>query len=199
MQIRNARLTDTRALTELFAALASETEFMQFDLTDGLCSSDAPVAEREKAQERELRDFIESTISPSSSVSQVSMPQVSRPQLSMQSLSVMFVIERQGTLVGFAVGVAGYVSSNPLSLGVVMGILQAQQGLGLGRQLLAALESWARLQGFAALALTVMAHNHRAVRLYQSSGFILQWTRADAFDLNGESVDELYMQKVLSA
>lgn len=187
MQIRHVRLNDVGALVGLFSDLGDETEFMQFDLADVSSSLDE--------QESDLRNFIAVTLNAASE--DLSM-EVSGSRASVPPTQVMFVIELQGELIGFAVGVAGYVSSNPQSLGLVMGIRQAQQGLGLGTQLLAALDSWACLQGYTALELTVMANNSRAVQLYQSAGFILQGTRPDAFELDGLSVDELYMRKELS-
>lgn len=189
MQIRHVRLNDAEALMGLFADLAGETDFMQFELSDTSSSLDE--------QESDLSSFIASMLNVDSPEDLSN--EVFQARAMVVPTQVMFVIEELGALVGFAVGVAGYVSSNPQSLGLVMGIRQAQQGLGLGKQLLSALEPWAELQGYTALELTVMVHNSRAIQLYQSAGFILQGIRPDAFDLNGESVDELYMQKVLSA
>ncbi len=188
MQIRHVRLSDAGALIGLFSNLADETDFMQFELSDTSSSLDE--------QESELRSFIASTLN--ADAPEELSNGVFQAKVTVPPTQVMFVIEQQGELIGFIVGVAGYVCSNPHSLGLVMGIRQAQQGLGLGKQLLAALGSWAELQGYAALELTVMAHNSRAVQLYQSAGFTLQGTRENAFELNGKPVDELYMQKALT-
>jgi RimJ/RimL family protein N-acetyltransferase len=49
------------------------------------------------------------------------------------------------------------------------------------------------------LELTVMAHNSRAIGLYQRTGFSVEGRRAECLLIDGQFIDELYMATVLPA
>lgn len=47
------------------------------------------------------------------------------------------------------------------------------------------------------LELTVMAHNHRAVGLYERMGFSVEGRRSQCLVVDGQFVDEFYMAVIL--
>jgi GNAT superfamily N-acetyltransferase len=73
---------------------------------------------------------------------------------------------RDGGLVGF---VSAYREGNAAQLEI--GVDAAWIGLGVGRQLMAATEAWARAAGLARLELNVVPANLRAIALYKRCGF----------------------------
>ena len=57
----------------------------------------------------------------------------------------LLVIEAKDTkLIGFAIGITGYIRGDSHTAALVIGIEQAHVGLGLGRQLLTHIEDWAQ-------------------------------------------------------
>jgi len=80
---------------------------------------------------------------------------------------------------------------------VVIGVLASAGGRGLGRGLLENAKRWAAAHGVHRLELTVMAHNTRAIRLYQRTGFSVEGRRAECLLVDGQFIDELYMAAVL--
>ena len=59
-------------------------------------------------------------------------------------------------------------------------------------------ERWARERGgIHRLELTVMAHNFKAVALYERAGFTIEGSRRHSLLVDGSYVDEHYMAKLL--
>lgn len=85
------------------------------------------------------------------------------------------------------------------TLYLVIGVARSHWRQGLGRKLLAAIETWAAAVGVTRLELTVMATNERAVALYQRCGFEIEGRRRNAMRVGESYVDELYMGKLLPA
>lgn len=110
---------------------------------------------------------------------------------------VYWVIEIASQIVGFCLGVGSSARRNKHNLYCVMGIELAYTGKGLGRALLKSLELWASKHGFTRLELTVMAHNHNAIKLYLSHGFEQEGIKRRSLKMGDEYVDEIYMSKLL--
>jgi len=49
------------------------------------------------------------------------------------------------------------------------------------------------------MELTVMAHNHRAIALYERMGFVHEGRRVGCLLIDGVFLDELYMAMILPA
>jgi len=106
---------------------------------------------------------------------------------------VLYVIEQdQYKLLGFAIGITGYISGNSHTAALVIGIQQASIGRGFGLQLLAHVEMWALRSKLTQLELTVMADNKNAIVFYNNHGF-----KPMAATSLGIVEHELYMLKVL--
>jgi RimJ/RimL family protein N-acetyltransferase len=58
--------------------------------------------------------------------------------------------------------------------------------------------NWAREHGLHRLELTVMAHNHRAISLYERMGFSVEGRRKQCLIVDGQFVDELNMAAILA-
>jgi RimJ/RimL family protein N-acetyltransferase len=56
---------------------------------------------------------------------------------------------------------------------------------------------WAAAHGLHRLELTVMAHNTRAIALYERMGFTVEGRRAECLLVDGQFVDELTMAAIL--
>src|SRR5437879_6137213 len=82
---------------------------------------------------------------------------------SSQDHLLILVAEHGEQLVGFLIGERGGRQRNRHRLGLVIGMLQAFTGQGIGTQLFMTMEDWARQQGILRLELTVMTHNQAAV------------------------------------
>src|ERR1700753_105317 len=67
---------------------------------------------------------------------------------------LILVAEHGEQLVGFLIGERGVRQRNRQRLGLVIGIVQASTGQGVGTQLFMAMEDWARQQGILRLELT---------------------------------------------
>jgi RimJ/RimL family protein N-acetyltransferase len=110
---------------------------------------------------------------------------------------IMFVYEDDQELIGFAVGRRGVGRRQAHSMYIVMGVLQAWVGRGIGRSLLESLETWARSKGLHRLELIVNYDNERAIRLYERFGFVKEGVKRHALRINGRYVDAFYMAKLI--
>jgi len=118
-------------------------------------------------------------------------------EMSRSESGVMFVCEMDGELIGAVFGTRGVARRTRHSLYVVIGVLQAWIGRGVGRALLDALEGWALSRGLRRLELTVAVDNHRAIALYEKFGFEREGVKRQSRKIEGRYSDELYMSKLL--
>jgi RimJ/RimL family protein N-acetyltransferase len=109
----------------------------------------------------------------------------------------ILVAEHEGQLIGYLSAIGGAYKRSRQSAYIVVGILQAFTGQGIGTQLFIAMEEWARQHQLHRLELTVMAHNQVALALYKKRGFEMEGVRKDAVFVNGQYVDEYAMAKLL--
>lgn len=110
---------------------------------------------------------------------------------------VMFVCETDGQLIGAVFGTRGVARRTKHSLYIVIGVLQAWVGRGVGRALLQALEEWALSRAVHRLELTVAVDNARAIALYEKFGFQREGVKRHSRRIDGRYSDELYMSKLL--
>jgi RimJ/RimL family protein N-acetyltransferase len=109
----------------------------------------------------------------------------------------ILVAEADGQLVGYIAGIGGEHGRNRHSVYVVVAVLQAFSGRGIGTRLFQALETWAVEHAIHRLELTVMMHNERAIGLYEKLGFRREGRKRDALLVGGEYADEYLMAKLL--
>ena len=120
-------------------------------------------------------------------------------EMSRSESGVVFVCEEDNELIGAIAGNRGIARRTRHSLYVVIGVLQAWGGRGVGRALLEALEGWARSRGLHRLELTVDVDNRRAIALYEKCGFEREGVKRHSRRIEGRYSDELYMSKLLAA
>lgn len=118
-------------------------------------------------------------------------------EMSGSESGAMFVHETGNELVGVVFGNRGVARRTRHSLYVVIGVLQAWTGQGIGRTLLEALEVWARCRGLHRLELTVDVSNRRAIALYEKCGFEREGIKRHSRNIEGSYSDELYMSKLI--
>lgn len=102
-----------------------------------------------------------------------------------------------GRLVGFLAAAAAQPRRARHSAYIVIGILLACAGQGIGTRLFEAMEAWARAKGLHRLELTVMAHNQAGIALYEKMGFEIEGTKRHSLRVDGAYVDEYYMARLL--
>lgn len=111
----------------------------------------------------------------------------------------MFLCEAEHQIIGICFGTRGIAKRSRYSLYIVLGVLQAWSGQGVGRLLMEQLEAWAREHKLHRLELRVQADNQRAIGLYDKLGFKCEGLRAHSLYIEGRYVDELSMAKLLEA
>jgi len=119
-------------------------------------------------------------------------------EMSRSDSGAMFVCETDNELIGAVFGNRGIARRTRHSLYVVIGVLQAWVGQGVGRALLEALEAWARSRGLHRLELTVDVDNRRAIALYEKCGFAREGVKRHSRKVDGNYSDELYMSKLIA-
>jgi RimJ/RimL family protein N-acetyltransferase len=120
-----------------------------------------------------------------------------RSEQSDRADGVHLVADASGELVGFLVAYRGHGRRIQHRADFAMAVVAAHQGRGIGHRLLTALDAWAAEVGVSRLELTVMAHNERAIALYERAGYAREGVKREAIRVDGRSVDELVMGKLL--
>lgn len=110
----------------------------------------------------------------------------------------IFLAERDGQLVGYIAALGGQYRRNRHSAYIIVGILGAFTGHGIGTYLFKAVDQWAREHTIHRLELTVMMHNEAAVHLYKKMGFEIEGIKKHSLVVDGVYVDEYYMAKLLA-
>lgn len=122
----------------------------------------------------------------------------SRIQNTLQSTNeVVFVLEEEGKIVGYAMVIGGSLNRNHHKGSLVMGILQKYQGRGGGSKLFDHLLDWCKKSPLHRIELTVMTHNTRAIALYKKYGFTIEGTIRDSLFIDNAFVDEFMMSLIL--
>lgn len=111
--------------------------------------------------------------------------------------STIFVAEKEQDLVGYLFAIGGKARRNKHSVYIVVGILQAKRGQGIGTNLFYRLDRWARDRNIRRLELTVVTKNDTALSLYRKAGFEIEGTKRHSLLIGDEFMDEYYMAKLL--
>ena len=109
----------------------------------------------------------------------------------------IFVAEEDEALTGF-LALRGYQPRRKRHCAyVVIGVLQAYTGQGIGTALFKNAEAWAEERGVTRLELTVMTHNRAALTLYHKQGFVVEGLLRNSLRVDGCYVHEYSMAKLL--
>jgi len=112
--------------------------------------------------------------------------------------SVVIVADTGDHLAGYVELAGGSFRRSRATAYVVIGVRADASGQGLGARLLREARDWAIAHGLHRLELTVMAHNHRAIRLYERMGFSVEGRRIECLLVGGQFIDELHMAAILT-
>jgi len=107
--------------------------------------------------------------------------------------SVVLLAELADDLAGYLQLTGGSPRRSRATAYLVIGVRAHAAGRGIGTALLRQAKDWAAAHGLHRLELTVMAHNTRAIRLYERMGFAVEGRRAECLLLDGHFIDELTM------
>lgn len=110
---------------------------------------------------------------------------------------IRLIAEEDGRIVGFLVAHRGVTRRIKHRADFVLGVLRQAWSRGTGTALLDRLEAWARVHGIWRLELSVMAHNHRAIALYERLGYVREGVKRSAILIDGQKMDEIIMGKIL--
>lgn len=113
------------------------------------------------------------------------------------SKSLIMIAEISEEIIGFISAERGFQNRIKHSAYIVIGILSNYRGKGIGRQFFNHLEKWTTEMKISRLELTVMVHNERAVKLYESKGFKIEGRKEKSLMIDGEFIDEYYMARLL--
>jgi RimJ/RimL family protein N-acetyltransferase len=113
--------------------------------------------------------------------------------------SVILLAELADQLIGYVQLTGGSLRRSRATAYVVIGVLARAAGRGTGTALLRQAMAWAATCGLHRLELTVMAHNTRAIRLYERMGFTIEGRRSECLLIDGQFIDELTMALLLPA
>lgn len=111
--------------------------------------------------------------------------------------AVWFVAVRGGELVGLLGAEGGLFARIRAKVRIFLGVARAHWGEGIGRRLLAAVDTWAQGAPVLRLELTVLAGNTRARILYERMGYVVEGRLRGSMVIGERSVDELVMAKLL--
>jgi RimJ/RimL family protein N-acetyltransferase len=118
-------------------------------------------------------------------------------EVSQSENSVVIVAGRRGDLAGYVELAGGKFRRNRSTTHVVIGVLAEAGGQGVGTGLLGEAKRWAAARGLHRIELNVMAHNHRAIALYERMGFVHEGRRVGCLLIDGKFLDELSMAMIL--
>lgn len=113
--------------------------------------------------------------------------------------SVVLLAELGDQLVGYLELTGGSFRRSRATAYVVIGVRAHAAGRGIGAGLLRQAKDWAAAHGLHRLELTVMAHNTRAIRLYERMGFTVEGRRSECLLIEDQFADELTMAVILPA
>ena len=111
--------------------------------------------------------------------------------------TLLLVAEHNDAIVGFLGASGNQFLRNRHVVAFAMGVDADNQGRGIGKALIDALETWAEQNDYYRIEMTVQKENNRARRLYESCGFKTEGVKSAALRIGGRYVDELYMAKLL--
>jgi len=113
--------------------------------------------------------------------------------------SVVLLAELGDQLAGYLELTGGSFRRSRVTAYLVLGVCAHAAGLGIGTGLLQHAKDWAAAHGLHRLELTVMAHNTRAIHLYERMGFSVEGRRSECLVIDGQFIDELTMAVILPA
>jgi len=111
--------------------------------------------------------------------------------------SVILLAELADQLAGYLELTGGSFRRSRATAYLVIGVRADAAGRGIGTGLLQHAKDWAAAHGLHRLELTVMAHNSRAIRLYERMGFSVEGRRSECLLIDGRFIDELTMAVIL--
>jgi len=125
--------------------------------------------------------------------------QAERLRSTLASINGTFLLAEGDSLsVGFLEAIGGSFRRNRHVTHLVVGVLQAYAGRGVGTALMLEAGRWAKGHGLHRLELTVVVGNAAAVALYEKAGFAVEGTRRHSLLVHGSHRVEYYMVKLLT-
>lgn len=125
------------------------------------------------------------------------MRRLIRSVLDQENSTILLAVD-DGRIIGYISATGGTYRRERHTVYIVIAILQAYVGQGIGTRLFNELVVWACRHHIHRMELTVMVNNPRGIALYRKMGFQIEGTRRDSLLVHGEYVDEYNMAKLIS-
>ncbi|MGG6310437.1 N-acetyltransferase family protein [Paenibacillus macerans] len=113
--------------------------------------------------------------------------------------STIFLAEDRGEAAGYLAVFGGSANKTKHVGYIVIGIIEAYTGKGIGTSLFQAAEKWRADAGLTRFELTVMVPNEPAVALYTKMGFEIEGVKKRSIRMEGRYIDEYYMGKTFDS
>jgi ribosomal protein S18 acetylase RimI-like enzyme len=110
----------------------------------------------------------------------------------------VFVAAEGGQLVGLATAIRGIHPARRGVIDIGIGVHADHRRNGIGRALMMAAEDRARRAAIERMQLTVVTTNAPAIALYRAMGFVVEGTLRASARIEGRSVDQYMMAKLLA-
>jgi RimJ/RimL family protein N-acetyltransferase len=131
-------------------------------------------------------------------------PWAERPEAELRGLSdngrgaVFLAVTEDGEIVGYLSAFRGHFTRNRGNLFIaVVGLREVYRGLGIGTNLFAAVEDWAREHRVWRMELRVSSLNERGQALYRKRGFAIEGRIRSGVFRHGAWTDDFWMAKLL--
>lgn len=167
VEIRQLRIEDAESFWYLLKTLDAETSYMMYE----------PEERDRRTNLDELRDDIRRNAADGNDFLQVAV--------------------EDNKMVGYIRAERGRFNRVFHTAYIVIGVLKAYSGKGIGTAFFEKLDTWAKENGVVRLELTVECRNQAAKHLYEKAGFQTEGRRVKSMLVDGCFVDEYYMAKIL--
>ena len=107
--------------------------------------------------------------------------------------SSLFLAEEQQEILGYLLVKGENLSRTSHRAEIAIGVHSLSRGKGTGTKLFEYVIPWAKQQQLHRLELTVIEHNHQALRLYKKMGFQEEGIKRNSLWIDGQFVNEVYM------
>lgn len=110
----------------------------------------------------------------------------------------VLVAEKNDMLVGYLTIVSKNLHRIEHKARISMGVLNQEQGFGIGQKLLDACKNWCKIHQMTRIELTVVTENKSAIRLYERAGFKIEGEMQHTLKIDDQYFNEYMMAYIIN-